>query len=91
MNFQTARFAEGNDLPLVLILPSYTATAWYRKKLPADLQRKPLRQVLDEAEKWAINEYQVAISKGDRLAGADKIETGRGDVHPERNPDKMNV
>ncbi len=72
MNFQTARFAEGNDLPLVLILPSYTATAWYHKKLPADLQRKPLRQVLDEAEKWAINEYQVAISKGDRLAGAER-------------------
>lgn len=72
MNFQTARFADGNDLPLVLILPSYTATAWYHKKLPADLQRKPLRQVLDEAEKWAINEYQVAISKGDRLAGAER-------------------
>ncbi len=72
MNFQTLRFAEGNDLPLVLILPSYTATAWYHKKLPADLQRKPLRQVLDEAERWGVNEFQVAISKGDRLAGAER-------------------
>ena len=68
MNFQTARFAPGNDLPLILILPSYTSTAWYHKKLPADLQRQPLRKVLDEAEKWAINEYQLALSKGDRLS-----------------------
>ena len=28
MNFQTALFAQGNDLPLILILPSYTSTAW---------------------------------------------------------------
>jgi carboxypeptidase C (cathepsin A) len=72
MNFQTARFAPGNDLPLILILPSYTATAWYHKKLPADLQRQPLRKVLDEAEKWAINEYQIALSRGDRLAGQER-------------------
>jgi carboxypeptidase C (cathepsin A) len=72
MNFQTARFAPGNDLPLILILPSYTATAWFHKKLPADLQRQPLRKVLDEAEKWAINEYQIALSRGDRLAGQER-------------------
>ncbi len=72
MNFQTAQFASGNDLPLILILPSYTATAWYHKKLPADLQRKPLRQVLDEAERWAANDYTVALGKGDRLAGAER-------------------
>jgi carboxypeptidase C (cathepsin A) len=72
MNFQTARFADGNDLPLILILPSYTATAWYHKKLPADLQRKPLRQVLDEAERWAAGEYTLALGRGDKLAGAER-------------------
>lgn len=72
MNFQTARFADGNDLPLQLILPSYTATAWYHKKLPADLQRKPLREVLTEAERWATNDYNVALAKGDKLAGAER-------------------
>ncbi|MGH9838166.1 MAG: S10 family peptidase [Blastocatellia bacterium] len=72
MNFQTARFADGNDLPLILILPSYAATAWYHKKLPADLQRKPLRQVLDEAERWAANEYTLALGKGDKLAGPER-------------------
>lgn len=72
MNFQTARFAPGNDLPLILILPSYTATAWYHKKLPPDLQRQPLRKVLDEAERWAANEYTVALGRGDRLMGAER-------------------
>lgn len=72
MNFQTARFAPGNDLPLILILPSYTATAWHHKKLPPDLQRQPLRKVLDEAERWATNEYTVALGRGDRLNGAER-------------------
>lgn len=39
LNFQTIRFNDGNDLPYALYLPSYTATAWYHKKLPADLQK----------------------------------------------------
>ena len=38
LNFQTARFTPGNDLPPNLFLPTYTATAWYHKKLPADLR-----------------------------------------------------
>ena len=72
MNFQTLRFAPGNDLPYILIVPSYTATAWYHKKVPADLQRKPLRQVLDEAEKWAANDYTLALGKGDKLNGQER-------------------
>lgn len=72
MNFQTIRFAPGNDLPLLLILPSYTATAWYHKRLPADLQRQPLRKVLDEAEKWAMNEYAAALNRGDRMTAAER-------------------
>ena len=35
LNFQTLEFTRGNDLPYVLYLPTYTATAWYHKKLPA--------------------------------------------------------
>jgi carboxypeptidase C (cathepsin A) len=72
MNFQTSRFAPGNDLAYLLMLPSYTATAWYHKKLPADLQRQPLRKVLDESERWTMNEYQLALGKGDRLTKAER-------------------
>jgi carboxypeptidase C (cathepsin A) len=48
MNFQTIIFATSNDLPLVLMLPSYTTTAWYHKKLPPAMQSKSVEQVADE-------------------------------------------
>jgi carboxypeptidase C (cathepsin A) len=73
MNFQTARFAKGNDLPYILFLPTYTAIAWYHKKLPPDLQTD-LRKTLDEVEHWAANDYTVALAKGDRLTPAERQE-----------------
>ena len=72
MNFQSIRFADNNDLPLVLIFPSYTATAWYHKQLPADLLSKPLREVLRESENFVVNEYAPAMLKIDRLSPAEK-------------------
>ena len=39
INFQTLGFAPGNDLPYILFVPSYAATAWYHKALPGDLQQ----------------------------------------------------
>jgi carboxypeptidase C (cathepsin A) len=72
LNFQTARFTRGNDLPYVLFLPTYTATAWYHKKLPADLQARPLREVLPEVERWAVAEYQEALAQGDALGAAER-------------------
>lgn len=72
LNFQSIRFAQNNDLPLILIFPSYTATAWYHKKLPADLLNKPLREVLRESENFVLNEYAPAMLKIDRLSPAEK-------------------
>lgn len=72
LNFQASRFADGNDLPFQLIFPSYTATAWYHKKLPANLQNRSLDEVLRESEKFAENDLLVAMSKGDRLTAAEK-------------------
>lgn len=72
LNFQTLEFEQGNDLPYALFLPTYTATAWYHRKLPADLQEKPLRAVLEEVETWAGLEYLIALAKGDRLAESER-------------------
>jgi carboxypeptidase C (cathepsin A) len=72
MNFQTARFARGNDLPYVLFLPTYTAIAWYHKKLPPDLQREGLRRTLDEVERWAATDYTTALAKGNKLTPAER-------------------
>lgn len=66
LNFQTARFEEGNDLPFVLFLPTYTATAWYHKKLSSSLQAD-LKATLAQVEKFAEDEYSKALLKGDKL------------------------
>ncbi|MBX7174377.1 MAG: hypothetical protein K1X72_25620 [Pyrinomonadaceae bacterium] len=72
MNFQTLLFADGNNLPYQLIFPSYTATAWYHKKLPSDLQKKSLREVLKESENFVTNELTVGMTKGDRMSESER-------------------
>lgn len=71
LNFQTALFGKGNDLPYILFLPTYTATAWYHGKLAPELQ-KDLRSTLTEVEQWAVTEYTHALMRGDRLAGEER-------------------
>jgi carboxypeptidase C (cathepsin A) len=71
LDFQTLEFTPGNDLPYVLFLPSYTATAWYHRKLPDDLQ-SDLGKALAEAEHWAEHEYRPALAKGDQLSAAER-------------------
>jgi carboxypeptidase C (cathepsin A) len=73
LNFETIVFGRGNDLPYVLFVPSYTATAWYHKKLPPDLQRD-LQKTLREAEQWATGQYSVALTKGDGMTPAERQE-----------------
>lgn len=68
INFQTIRFGSSNDLPYVVFLPSYTATAWYHGQLPADLQRQDLQKTLKAVEKFALEEYSVALLKGAALS-----------------------
>ncbi|MBP9665375.1 MAG: hypothetical protein KBD94_12215 [Pyrinomonadaceae bacterium] len=72
LNFQTIRFASNNDMPLVFIFPSYTATAWYHKRLPPQLQSKTIEQVTDEARRWASNEYMRALLRIDSLTDVEK-------------------
>ncbi|MFL6256786.1 MAG: S10 family peptidase [Pyrinomonadaceae bacterium] len=74
MNFQTNRFARGNDLPYVLFLPTYAAIAWYHKRLPPDVQGTDLRRFLEEVERWAATDYTVALAKGDRLTPSERQE-----------------
>ncbi len=55
---------KGSDHAYMVILPHYAATAWYHKALSSDMQAKPLRILLDEAEAFATGEYASALSKG---------------------------
>jgi carboxypeptidase C (cathepsin A) len=72
LNFQTLDFSPGNDEPFAFFLPSFTAAAWYHKKLPPDLQSKSLADVLKEAENFASNDYLLALFQGDALSAESK-------------------
>ena len=67
LNFQTIVFTPGNDLPYILFLPSYTITAWYHHKLSPEFESN-FQKTMDEAEEFTLNEYLVALAKGDLLS-----------------------
>ncbi|HTF87383.1 MAG TPA: peptidase S10, partial [Planctomycetota bacterium] len=73
LNFETAEFDRGNDLPYALHLPTYAATAWFHHRLAPELQRD-LRATLDEVEAFARGEYTLALMQGDRLPAADRAK-----------------
>ncbi len=73
LNWQDQEFHVGNDMPYLLILPSYTAAAWYHKKLPPELSGD-LRRILDEVESFALHDYALALLEGDRLPEARRRE-----------------
>ncbi|MCS6969304.1 MAG: peptidase S10 [Cytophagales bacterium] len=70
MNFQTARFEKGNDLPYILFLPTYAAIAWYHKQLGDRFA--DLKTLLSQVEHFALNEYTLALMKGDRLTASEE-------------------
>jgi carboxypeptidase C (cathepsin A) len=77
LDFATLDFSYGNDLPYILYLPGYAATAWYHNALKTHHQT--LQEMLAEVEKFALGEYASALLKGDaltpeqRLVIADKL------------------
>jgi carboxypeptidase C (cathepsin A) len=77
LNFQTLRFATGNDLPYVMFLPTYTAAAWYHKKLPPELQGGDLQKAISESRRFAANEYTLALMKGSALSAQERANVAR--------------
>ncbi|MEE4194849.1 MAG: peptidase S10 [Anaerolineae bacterium] len=74
LNFQTARFNEGNDLPFILFLPTYTATAHYHHKLPAKQQERPLEELLEEVKQFASTDYTLALMQGAALSAQERTK-----------------
>jgi carboxypeptidase C (cathepsin A) len=68
LDFGTLEFNAGNDLPYIFYLPTETATAWYHKKLPPDLQSDQ-KKALAESEKFALGTYSQALMEGSNLSG----------------------
>ncbi len=56
------------DLPYVLALPSYAATAWYHHRIPG--QPTHLLPFLHQVEHFATTEYMLALMRGNSLSPA---------------------
>lgn len=65
LDFSTFVFEAGNDLPNVLFLPTYAATAAYHGMLQDP--PKDLDAFLEEVRAFAIDEYAPALLRGSRL------------------------
>ena len=81
-NFTTdIDFPTGNpgvDLPYVLALPTYAATAWYHKKLPT--QPAALEPFLKEVEDFTNGPYAHALALGTDI-GADEKQSVAEKLH----------
>ncbi len=71
LDFTTIDFTLNNEVPYVMFLPAYAATAWYHRKLKV---RRPLQTLLREVEKFALGEYADALLKGDALARRERAQ-----------------
>ena len=60
-----------------LRLPYFAATAWYHKKLEDELQNKQLLDLLDEVEKFTINEFLPAITLGNSVSDSKRKEIAK--------------
>ncbi len=70
LNFQTIRFAVGNDLPYILFLPTYAATAFHHNKL-TELETSAedsFEKILDEVREFALGDYSVAMMQGSNVS-----------------------
>jgi carboxypeptidase C (cathepsin A) len=71
LDFTTLDFNLNNDLPNILFLPVYTATAWYHKVLDT---KRPLKEWLKEAEEFALGDYAKAMHLGDKLSAEERAD-----------------
>ena len=71
LSFQTLEDTKSNDLPYVLLIPTFTMIAGYHHKLPADLA-SDMTKARAESEQWAANDYALALAKGDALSEAER-------------------
>lgn len=73
LDFSTLRFTPGHDLPYILYLPTYAATAWYHSQLAPEMQTD-LSGVLEEAQALAAGPYTLALFQGSRLSPQERAE-----------------
>ena len=72
LTYQTLSPSPDNDIAYAANIETFTADAWYHKKLPQDLQALTLKQVVDQSRAFAWGDYMAALTKGNTLTDAEK-------------------
>lgn len=72
LDFQYILPSPTNDIAYSAFLPTYTATAWYHKKLPPELQGLTLEQVVQQSRDYAFGPYLTALASGNTLSDAQR-------------------
>ena len=72
LTYQTLSPAPDNDVAYAANIETFTADAWYHKKLPSDLQSLTLKQAVDQSRAFAWGEYMLALTKGNTLTDAER-------------------
>ncbi len=90
LDFHTIDIQAGNDLPYIGFLPTYAAAAWYHGLI----EPKPdsLAEFIEDARRFARDEYSVALLKGTSLSEAERKDiiaklshyTGLSEIYIER-------
>ncbi len=66
VDFQTLEWNKSNDLPYLLLVPTFNIIAGYHHKLSADLTQD-VAKTREEVVRWSNNEYALALGKGDAI------------------------
>ncbi len=74
VDFQTLEWNKSNDLPYVLLLPTFNMIAGYHHKLSADLTQD-MAKTREEVVRWSTNDYTLALGKGDALTAEERRKT----------------
>jgi len=71
MDLGTLEWSKNNDVPYILLVPSFTMIAAYHKRLAPDLMQD-LDKTRQEVERWASADYAQALAKGDALTNDER-------------------
>jgi carboxypeptidase C (cathepsin A) len=72
LTYQTLSPSPDNDVAWASNIETFTADAWYHKKLPSDLQSMKLEQAVAQSRDFAWGEYMTALTKGNTLTQAER-------------------
>lgn len=72
LTYLTLSPSPANDVAWAANIQTFTADAWYHQRLPADLQAKTIKQVVDESRAFAWGEYLTALARGSTLSDAER-------------------